>query len=275
MWPYAVQITRSISSVLFSTHLYLLHTWTLRFWLNWQGSLLFVEAYTCCIDFGFIQWVLGLYSLSGETSCCHISWSLKAPKLDNDRIALKFDRHLGTAAVELPVKFQNDWKMLSPNLAASKLTRSCIKTPVRSLNRGRDVWYLSYLSVCERFNEWATGVLFVAYLILLLCVRRCFRQCWAYIYIYIYIYIYVLLNNMGTAGICVYITKIADMYIQEYMVKYSHEIDLPITDDIPSTPCYILSSILVAFCWCCLCMIHQNALRHFLCFVSDSCRSYV
>ena len=27
----------------------------------------------------------------------------------NDRIALKFDRHLGSAAVEVPFKFRNDW----------------------------------------------------------------------------------------------------------------------------------------------------------------------
>ena len=36
----------------------------------------------------------------------------------NDRIALKFDRQLGSAAAELPVKFQSDWKSRNPNLAA-------------------------------------------------------------------------------------------------------------------------------------------------------------
>ena len=39
----------------------------------------------------------------------------------NDRIALKFDTHLGSAAAELPVKFQSDWKSLSLNLAASRI----------------------------------------------------------------------------------------------------------------------------------------------------------
>ena len=38
-----------------------------------------------------------------------------------DRIALKFDRHLGNAAAEVPVKFENDWKSSNPNLAASSL----------------------------------------------------------------------------------------------------------------------------------------------------------
>ena len=39
----------------------------------------------------------------------------------NDRIALKFDRHLGSGAAEVPVKFQIVWKSLNPNLAASRL----------------------------------------------------------------------------------------------------------------------------------------------------------
>ena len=36
-------------------------------------------------------------------------------------IALQFDRHIGNAAAEVPVKFQNDWKSLNPNFAASSL----------------------------------------------------------------------------------------------------------------------------------------------------------
>ena len=38
----------------------------------------------------------------------------------NDRIALKFDRHLGITAAEEPVKFQGDWKGPNSNLAASR-----------------------------------------------------------------------------------------------------------------------------------------------------------
>ena len=37
------------------------------------------------------------------------------------RITLKFDRHLGSTAAEVPVKFQGDWKSLNPNLVASRL----------------------------------------------------------------------------------------------------------------------------------------------------------
>ena len=36
----------------------------------------------------------------------------------NDFIALKFDRHLGSAVAEVAVKFQNDWKCLNLNLTA-------------------------------------------------------------------------------------------------------------------------------------------------------------
>ena len=39
----------------------------------------------------------------------------------DDRIVLKLVRHLGSAAADLPVEFQSDWKSLNPNLAASSL----------------------------------------------------------------------------------------------------------------------------------------------------------
>ena len=48
------------------------------------------------------------YSLSGKTSY-------------NYRTALKFDRNLGGAAADEPVKFQSDWKSLNTNLATSRL----------------------------------------------------------------------------------------------------------------------------------------------------------
>ena len=42
-------------------------------------------------------------------------------KCHNGRFALKFDKHLGRTAAEVPVKFKSDWKSLYPNLAASSL----------------------------------------------------------------------------------------------------------------------------------------------------------
>ena len=39
----------------------------------------------------------------------------------NDRIVLKSDRHLGSAAAEMTVKFQSDCKYINPNLSASRL----------------------------------------------------------------------------------------------------------------------------------------------------------
>ena len=64
----------------------------------------------------------GLYSLNDKTSYPHlISLRIEARRLDvNDGIALKFDRHLGSAAAEVPVKLSRDWKSLNPNLAASR-----------------------------------------------------------------------------------------------------------------------------------------------------------
>ena len=34
---------------------------------------------------------------------------------------MEFDRHLGSAAAEVPVKFQSDWKSLNPNPVAERL----------------------------------------------------------------------------------------------------------------------------------------------------------
>ena len=48
-------------------------------------------------------------SRSREIGCC------------NGRIALKFDKYLGSVAADVPVKFQSNWKSLNPNLAASRL----------------------------------------------------------------------------------------------------------------------------------------------------------
>ena len=39
----------------------------------------------------------------------------------NDRIAMKFDRHLGNVAVNVPCKIQSDWKSLKLNLATLRL----------------------------------------------------------------------------------------------------------------------------------------------------------
>ena len=38
----------------------------------------------------------------------------------NDGIALTFDSHLAHAATEGPLKFQNGWNSINPNLAASR-----------------------------------------------------------------------------------------------------------------------------------------------------------
>ena len=66
---------------------------------------------------------LGLYSLSGKTSYRQNLAKSRSREIGcyNDRIVLKFDRHLGSIAAEMVVKFQSDWKSLNTNLAASRL----------------------------------------------------------------------------------------------------------------------------------------------------------
>ena len=71
----------------------------------------------------------------------------------NDRFALKFDRHLGSVAAEVPVKFQSNWKSLNPNLATSRdFTRSCGKTSYGLVNRGPEE--------LELISHWETWKLF-------------------------------------------------------------------------------------------------------------------
>ena len=55
----------------------------------------------------------------------------------NDHIALKFDRHLGSAAAEVPVEFQSDWnRQKNPNLVASRL-HEILRWDVRPLSKQR------------------------------------------------------------------------------------------------------------------------------------------
>ena len=62
----------------------------------------------------------GLVSISDRTSYRKISWSREIGSL-NYRIAVKFDRHIGSSAAEELVKFQSDHTILNTNFAASRL----------------------------------------------------------------------------------------------------------------------------------------------------------
>ena len=61
--------------------------------------------------------------ISSQASFRVISLSLEATRLGVLMIESlwKFDRHLGSAAAEVHVKLQSDWRSLNPNLAASRL----------------------------------------------------------------------------------------------------------------------------------------------------------
>ena len=54
----------------------------------------------------------------------------------DDYIALDFDRRLGSDAGEQPVKFQSDWKCLTPISRLPDFTRYFVKTSVHLVNRG-------------------------------------------------------------------------------------------------------------------------------------------
>ena len=62
----------------------------------------------------------------------------------NDRIALKYDRHLGSAAAGMPAKFQNDRKSLNLNLVVTRL-HEILRYDVRQLREASSclfvVWY--------------------------------------------------------------------------------------------------------------------------------------
>ena len=59
----------------------------------------------------------------------------------NCRIALKFDRHIGSTASEVPVKFQSDRTILNTNLAASRLYEILQKDVFSDIETGpRSLW---------------------------------------------------------------------------------------------------------------------------------------
>ena len=79
---------------------------------------------------------LGLYSLSGKTSYCKISWSLEADRLEVI-INVSFWNLTGTSEGALPVKFKSDLKWTKKRISRLRdNTRSCCKTSYRLVNRG-------------------------------------------------------------------------------------------------------------------------------------------
>ena len=73
----------------------------------------------------------------------------------NCRIALKFDRHIGSNAAEVPVKFQSDRTILNINLAASRLHEILRKDVFSDIETGPSVlstdlsWDKHILKTCQ------------------------------------------------------------------------------------------------------------------------------
>ena len=87
-----------------------------------------------CIDYSCM--VFFHYTLYVLCSVCSVYvW--------NCLIALKFDRHIGSTAAEVPVKFQSDRTILNTNLAASRLyeiLRKDVFSDIETGPRFLDVW---------------------------------------------------------------------------------------------------------------------------------------
>ena len=109
-------------------------------------SSIITRCYMSCIDFCHVCMIVlemnilllllhmysdiqGLYSLSGWTS-------RKVSKSWGFPIALKIDRHIGSSAAKLSVKFQSDTIIMNPISRLRDFARSYDKTSVRLMNRG-------------------------------------------------------------------------------------------------------------------------------------------
>ena len=71
----------------------------------WYRSSGIIHCFVICEDVDKCK-KLGLYSLNGKTFYRQISCQIV---YNDNRIALKFDRPLGSAAAEVPVKFKSRW----------------------------------------------------------------------------------------------------------------------------------------------------------------------
>ena len=117
------------------TNGYLLLIWTLgknfrEIWINWQIEIIFIYENTLenvwkmsfCLGLWYAYSPRPLFTKRMDVLLQDLMNS-QSHKIGcyNHRTSLKFDRHLGSNAAEVPVKFQSGWKSLNLNLAASTL----------------------------------------------------------------------------------------------------------------------------------------------------------
>ena len=65
-------------------------------------------------------------------------------------VALKFDRHLGSSAAEMPVKFQSNMIIITPILRLRDFTRFGGKMSYSLVNRGTGNGSLSHYKTCTK-----------------------------------------------------------------------------------------------------------------------------
>ena len=91
------------------------------------------------LSFGFestnsIHILQGIYLLGEPTYLASSREVVEAARfMSSFPIALKFDRHVGSGAVEIPVKFQGNTIIIIPNVATSRL-HEILRHDVRQLS---------------------------------------------------------------------------------------------------------------------------------------------
>ena len=83
---------------------------------------------------------LGTFSISDKTPHCKISWSLEAARLVVEMITLKFDRHIGSSAAEVAVKFQSDRTILHTKSHGFETSRDLTLRRVNTWNNPLLPW---------------------------------------------------------------------------------------------------------------------------------------
>ena len=100
---------------------YNMHTWCGMLFLCFKFMVVLCDLFThslhvCFTGTGAVllpqyrTGMLDLNSLRGKTPFWYFSWSIEAAKLEeNYRIALKFNRLIGSITANMPVKLHSDW----------------------------------------------------------------------------------------------------------------------------------------------------------------------
>ena len=78
----------------------------------------------------------------------------------NDRVALVFDRHLGSTTVEVSVKFQRDRKRFKPKSHGFEASQDLAIKPARLVNGSPGPCITNVIATCRKnFSQWERSFL--------------------------------------------------------------------------------------------------------------------